>query len=65
MEHPDITSALANIRYDELLQEAEMYRRIKKLKPSNRVPHVRVASVIGDALTALGGRIRSQRAATA
>ena len=65
MEHPDITSALANIRYDGLLQEAEMYRRIKRLKRSNRVPRVRVASVIGDALTALGGRIRSQRAAPA
>ena len=65
MEHPDITSALANIRYEELLQEAEMYRRIKRLKRSNRVPHVRIASVIGDALTALGGQIRSQRAAPA
>jgi hypothetical protein len=65
MEHPDITSALANIRYDGLLQEAEMHRRIKRLKRSDRAPHVRVASVIGDALTALGGRIRSQRAATA
>jgi hypothetical protein len=63
MDHPDITSALANIRYDGLLQEAEMYCRIKRLKRSNRVPHVCVASVIGDALTALGGRIRSQRAA--
>jgi hypothetical protein len=65
MEHPDITSALANIRYDGLLQEAEMYRRIKNLRRSNRVPHVRVASLIGDALTALGGRIRSRRAAPA
>jgi hypothetical protein len=65
MDHPDITSALANIRYDGLLQEAEMYRRINMLKRSNRVPHVRVASVIGDALIALGFRIRSQRAATA
>ena len=65
MEHPDITSALANIRYDGLLQEAEMYRRIKNLKRSNRVPQVGVASLIGDALTAIGGRIRSQRAATA
>jgi hypothetical protein len=65
MDHPDITSALANMRYNELLQEAEVYRRIKRLKRSNRVPHVRVASVIGDALTALGGRIRSQRAAPA
>ena len=64
MEHPHTMSALANIRYDELLQEAEMYRRIKNLKRSNRVPHVGVASLIGDALTALGGRI-TQRAATA
>jgi hypothetical protein len=65
MEHPDITSALANIRYDGLLQEAEMHRHIKMLKRSNRVPRVRVGSVIGDALTALGGRIRSQHGATA
>ena len=65
MEHPHTMSALANIRYDELLQEAEMYRRVNMLKRSNRVSHVGVASVIGDALTALGFRIRSQRAATA
>jgi hypothetical protein len=65
MEHPHTMPGLANIRYDELLQEAEMYRRINTLKRSGRVPHVGVASIIGDALTALGGRIRSQRAAPA
>ena len=65
MYHPVIISTLAKIRYDELLQEAEMHRRIRKLKHSNRVPHVRVASVVGDALIALGGRIKSQRVAPA
>ena len=65
MYHPTIISALAKIRYDELLQAAEMHRRINMLKRSNRVPHVRVVSVIGDALIALGGRIRSQRTAHA
>jgi hypothetical protein len=65
MEHPHITSASADAWCDRLFQKAEMHRRIKRLKRCPRVPQVGIASVIGDALTALGGRIRSQRAATA
>ena len=60
MYHPDLASANAKVRYDELLQRAEMYRRIKKFERSNRGLSIGVASTFSDALIALGSKVRLQ-----
>jgi hypothetical protein len=64
MDHPDITSALANIRYDELLQRAETYRRIKRLERSNRELNIGVASMLSDIVSALGSKVSLQAGQT-
>ena len=35
MQHPAIASANVKVRYQELVQEADLYRQISLLKPSN------------------------------
>ena len=60
MYHPDIASANAKVRYDELLQRAETHRRIKKLERSNRGLNIGVASMLRDALIALGSKVGLQ-----
>jgi hypothetical protein len=35
MQHPVIASANAKVRYHELVQEADLYRQTRFLKPSN------------------------------
>jgi hypothetical protein len=57
MYHPDIASAEANIRYDELLQRAETHRRIKRLKRNNRGLNTGVASMLGDTVSALNRKV--------
>ncbi len=58
MYHPDLASAEANIRYDELLQRAETHRRIKRLERSKRGPNTGVASMLRDALIALASKVK-------
>jgi hypothetical protein len=60
MYHPDLASAEANIRYDELLQRAETYRRIKRLERSNRGLNTGVASMLGDIVSALTSKVGLQ-----
>jgi hypothetical protein len=57
MYHPDLASAEAQVRYDELLERAETYRRIKRLQRSSRGPDAATASTLSDALIALGGKV--------
>ncbi len=58
MYHPDIASANAKVRYDKLLQRAETHRRIKKLERSKRGLNIGVASMLRDALIALGSKVK-------
>lgn len=37
MNHPIISQGNAQVRYDEMLQEAEQYRRTKKATPPRRL----------------------------
>jgi hypothetical protein len=60
MYHPDLASAEAQARYDELLQRAETYRRIKKLECSSRGLNIGVTSMLNDALIALGSKVGLQ-----
>ena len=60
MYHPDLASAEANIRYDELLQRAETFRRIKRLERSNRGLCTRIASTLNGAWRALGSQVTAQ-----
>lgn len=64
MYHPDLASAEANIRYDELLQRAETYRRIKRLERSNRELNIGVASMLSDIVSALGSKVSLQAGQT-
>ena len=54
MHDPYFDSIEAKIRQDELLQEAETYRRIKRFKRSNRGLNIDVVSMLSDILSALG-----------
>ena len=64
MYHPDLASANAKIRYDEMLQRAEMHRRIKKLEHSNRGLNIGVASMLSDIVSALGSKVSLQAGQT-
>ncbi len=61
MNHPYIASGNAKVRFEGLLQAAETHRRIKRLNRDRQGVHIRVLSILGAALIALGGELKQGR----
>lgn len=60
MFHPTLAAARARQRYDQLLQEAETYRQIAKLRVTGTGLWDRVLSRLGGVLIAAGRKLKMQ-----
>ena len=57
MNHPYFQSENAKEKYVNLIQTAENYRRVKKLKRDSFGLHAPIRSILGKTLIALGARL--------
>jgi hypothetical protein len=57
MNHPYFQSQNAKARYENLLQNAESFRRVNKLKRDAFGQHTPIRSILGNTLIALGAKL--------
>ena len=60
MNHPTISAANAQLKYNDMLKEAEIHNRLKKGQASRSDQAAALLSSLGDHLIAAGKKLKGQ-----